>query len=105
MQLTRIETLNVLATKFAVRWDDPDIEGAAFSYINREIAFGVMSDDILFEAICHELFELVCCEMFTRYNQRHCTGDYIFVFDHKQHTTQAALFASLLRQFLEDTCS
>ena len=102
MKIKRIRKLKVNSVTFDVKWDN-EIGGASFNYTERNITFGTyynITDTELFEVICHELFEIVAVELMVRFKRPDCDTDYIFVFDHRQHTTMMNMFSSLLSQFI-----
>lgn len=102
MKIKRIRKLKVNSVLFDIKWDN-EIGGASFSYSNRNITFGVydVTDLELFEVVCHELFEIVAIELAVRFKRPDCDTDYVFVFDHRQHSTMMCMFSGLLSQFIK----
>lgn len=101
MKIKRIRRLKVNSTTFSVKWNKT-YDGAYFNYSKHELEIGVEdnSDDEVFETICHEIMEICCCEMRVRHRRSDCDSDYIFVYDHRQHTTIMGMFAGLVSQFI-----
>ncbi len=102
MKIKRIKSIKINSYKFKVVWNNAHSWGA-FSYGDREIEIGtkVPSDDIIFMLICHELMEIVATELNVRLRRPDCDSDYMFVYDHRQHTTMMDMFAGLVSQFIE----
>ena len=100
MKIKRIKSLKVNSVVFNVVWDSK-IYGGSFSYGTHILTIGLKDDQEVFETICHELMEIVACEMRVRLTRTDCDGDYIFVYDHRQHTTMICMFSGLLSQFIK----
>jgi len=101
MKIKRIKKLKVNVTQFNVVWDKTH-NGASFSYGKNLITIGVksLSDSEIGSRICHELLEICALEMHVRYDRSDCDGDYLFAYDHRQHTTMCDMFVSLFEQFI-----
>lgn len=105
-ELKRIKKLRVNSTVFDVVWDKK-YHGGRFIYNQGEkspatLRIGCGGEDAFtFEILCHELWEICAIEMEVRLNRRDCDSDYIFVYDHRQHTTMCNMFSGLLSQFLQ----
>lgn len=101
MKIKRIKKLKVNVTTFKILWESSH-NGASFSYRDNLITFGVRSltDTELSSRICHELLEICALEMHVRYNRSDCDSDYLFSYDHRQHTTMCEMFAALFEQFI-----
>ena len=100
MKIKRIKKLKVNSVSFDIIWD-PKIYGGSFSYGTYIIRIGVKDKQEIFETICHELMEIVACEMRVRLSRPDCDTDYVFVYDHRQHTTMIGMFSGLLSQFIK----
>ena len=103
MNIKKIKKLKVNAMIFDVVWNKKD-SGGSVNFQKDIITIGchkAMNQTEVLEVVIHELFEIVCVEMHTRYSRTDCHNDYLFVFDHKQHTTQMTMMAGLLEQFIQ----
>ena len=104
MNIKRIKKITVNSMIFAVKWDK-EYKGASFQYEDSGtglLRVGLGGCDDIFELLCHELWEIVAVEMHVRHYRTDCQDDYIFVYDHRQHTTMCAMFAGLLKQFIKE---
>lgn len=101
MKIKRIKSLKVNCFKFNIKWNK-DHNGGSFHYGDMIIDIGTkdQSEEELLMIICHELMEIVACEMNVRFRRPDCDSDYIFVYDHRQHETMANMFAGLISQFI-----
>jgi len=101
MLIKKIKKLHINSYTFSVIWDK-ERDGATFNYTNREIIIGTRDNfqDTIFNNICHELWEIVAIENHVRLSRPDCDGDYIFVYDHRQHDVMANMFASSISQFI-----
>ncbi len=102
MKIKRIKQLKVNSCVFNIFWDKKT-HGANFTYGEREINIGIRSGDnnIIFMLICHEIMEICATEMGVRLDRPDCLTDYIFVYDHRQHTTMMEMFAGLISEFIQ----
>jgi len=102
MKVKRIKALRVNSVNFDVIWNK-DHNGASFDYNKRTLEFGVRTNDDadLWMLICHELWEMVACEMHVRLHRPDCTTEYLFVYDHRQHDTMCNMFSALSSQFIK----
>ncbi len=101
MKIKRIKKLKVNAITFNIKWDKSN-GGASFQYGEKSIIIGTISnnEEEILELIIHELFEICAVEMHVRLNRPDVESDYIFVFDHRQHTAICAMLAGLLSEFI-----
>lgn len=101
MKIKRIKNIKVLAVNFNVLWDKTS-GGASFSYDKLTIKIGTknLGDGEIFDHICHEIMEIVSLEMHVRFYRTDCRDDYMFVYDHRQHSTMMCMFSSLISQFI-----
>lgn len=101
MKIKRLKKLKVNSFTFDITWN-PKHNGASFNYGERKIVLGTKGqrDRELLQLICHELMELAAVEMHVRFPRPDCEGDYLFVYDHRQHETMTNMFAGLLSQFI-----
>ena len=101
MKIKRIKSLKVNAIDFKVIWNNK-AQGATVDYRMEEIIIGTagLKEPEIFMLVCHELMEICAIEMCVRLSRPDCEGDYIFVYDHRQHQTIMQMFSGLLREFL-----
>lgn len=101
MKIKRIKQLKVNVTTFKIVWDSKQA-GASFSYRKKLITIGVrkLDDSEIAARICHELLEICALEMHVRHDRSDCIGEYLFVYDHRQHSTKCEMFISLFEQFI-----
>jgi len=101
IKIKKITKLKVNSVQFKVIWDKSK-RGASFDYGKKTIEIGCnkLDDSEIFELICHEIMEVVACELYVRFNRLDVADDYIFVYDHRQHTTIMAMFSGLVSQFI-----
>ena len=101
MKIRKIKKLKVNSTVFNIKWVN-EYGGAWFDYGKEEIGFNVKDCTQLeiLNMINHELFEICCTEMHVRFKRPDVSSDYIFVFDHRQHTTIIEMMSGLLSEFL-----
>lgn len=102
MKLKKLKVLHVNVYTFNVTWDMTKLGGASLSYAKQELRIGVKGCDAseIFMLISHELWEICALEMHVRFDRTDCQGDYVFVYDHRQHTTMVNMHAGLLLQFI-----
>ena len=102
MRIKRIKKLRVNSDNFTIKWDKTHSCGS-FSYRDHTIEIGVrdVTDEHIFMVLSHELQEIVAVEMGLRFPRPDCEGDYMFFYDHRQHTSMMYMFAGLLSQFVE----
>lgn len=102
MKIKRIKKIKVNSREFDIIWDKSH-DGGWFDYGEKKIEIGTkQADNSVFMVICHELMEICAIEMFVRFRRPDVDSDYIFVYDHRQHTTMIDMFAGLLSQFIGD---
>ncbi|CAN8141017.1 conserved hypothetical protein [uncultured Thiomicrorhabdus sp.] len=104
MKIKRIKQIKINSFVFAIRWTNKH-DGGSFDYSpeKRFIEIGTRGDDeaVIFQIINHELLEIVAEEVGVRLKRPDCNGDYIFVYDHRQHETMCNMHAALLTQFIQ----
>jgi len=101
MKIKRLKKIKINSREFSVIWDK-DTRGGHFSYGSLEISIGTLGEESeIFEVLCHELMEIVTCELYVRHPRDDCGDDYIFVYDHRQHTLIVNMFSCLVAQFIK----
>lgn len=102
MKLKRIRKIRINCLVFNVVWSNK-FSGGSFDYGTKKIYFGTKrkNEEEIFESIVHELMELVAVENHTRLRRPDCDSDYIFIYDHRQHSTMMLALAGLLCQFIK----
>lgn len=102
MKIKRIKRLKVNSYTFDVKWDSSTHEGGLdFNTLQIMIGTDYNTEEGIFNVICHELWEIAAIEMNVRLDRPDCIGDYIFVYDHRQHSTMSNMFAGLVSQFID----
>jgi hypothetical protein len=101
MKIKKIKTILIGSTLFNIVWDKKE-NGAAFCFGKKEIIIGCRNrDDIgLLENIIHELHEIMAVIVNVRLERPDVQDDYIFVYDHRQHTTISEMMAGALAKFI-----
>ena len=101
MKIKKIKNIKINCYKFSIKWNPAHSLGY-FSYGEREIEIGTKNNDTdeIFMIICHELMEIVTIESGVRLNRPDCDSDYLFVYDHRQHSTMMCMFSGLISQFI-----
>jgi len=100
MKIKRIKKLRINNTVFKIIWNKK-FSGGNFYFKNNTITIGTKKENIILECILHELFEICCLEMGVRYDRTDCETDYLFNFNHQQHTTLICMLSGLIEQFIE----
>ena len=102
MKLKKIRKLRVNSYEFSVVWDKK-VGGGSYSYQTRKMVIGCKdaSEEEQFMILLHELEELAATEMHVRMQRPDCDGDFIFVYDHRQHDLKSNMVAGWLMQFLD----
>lgn len=102
MKLKRIKKVKINCHEFKVIWNK-EYRGACFNYQDFEIEIGLKDnpESTLLMLVCHELQEICAVEMCVRYHRPDVGDDYLFCYDHRQHTTMMSMFSGALSQFLE----
>lgn len=79
--------------------------GGSFGYEDHTINIGTKhlknQPSRVLSVIIHELMEIICIENDTRYDKRHAEMDFIFVYDHQQHTDIVSRLSGLLNEFIK----
>lgn len=84
---------------------DKSTSGGSFNYNKRNITIGCLHEKVdqvrILDIIIHELTEIIHCELSNRYSEIDHLNDYMFVYNHKQHTTACSMLANALLNFIE----
>lgn len=101
MKIRKISKIQIGSRLFKVIWDNKH-DGGSFSYKTQQIIIGTKDcqPTELLETILHELIEIVACETHVRFYRTDIDDDYIFNYDHRQHSTMTSTLAGLLAQFI-----
>lgn len=101
MKIKRLKKIRINSHDFNVEWDKK-VGGGYFSYRDRKICIGTADNNNsrIFEIICHEVMEICALEMFVRFDRTDCDSDFMFVYDHRQHTTMMGMFSAAISQFV-----
>lgn len=79
--------------------------GGSFSYDKHEIIIGTKhlkkQPQAVLNVIIHELMEIICVEEDTRLDKGNNYADYVFVYDHQQHTDIVRRLAGILNEFIK----
>lgn len=101
MKIKRLKQIKINSYTFTITWDKSTY-GADFSYKDLTIRIGIKDsrEGEILESVCHELWEICALEMGVRYARPDCDTDYLFSYDHRQHTTMTGMFSGLIAQFI-----
>ena len=101
MQIRKIKSINIGCRLFKVVWNK-NSSGASFDYADMTITIGTRNNNSveLLDLIIHELTEILAEELHIRFYRTDVQDDYIFMYDHRQHTTLVSLLAGLVAQFI-----
>ena len=102
MKIKKIKHIKVNGLKFKVIWNK-NSHGSSLSYGTHEISIGCKSKNKheIFQGIVHELMEICAIETHVRLGRPDCSTDYVFVYDHRQHSTICDMFSGLISQFIK----
>jgi hypothetical protein len=102
LRIKRIKRLKVNCYDFKIIWDKTH-NGGSFSYKDLTITIGVKApaEEEILMIICHEVMEIVAVEAHVRLERPDVHGDYVFVYDHRQHSSMMCMFSGLISQFIE----
>lgn len=102
MIIKRIKNIKINCLTFKVVWNNAH-GGGNFHFGEAVIEIGTKDrkESEIFMIICHELMEVVACEMNVRFHRPDCNSDFLFVYDHRQHETIMNMFSGLISQFIE----
>ncbi len=102
MKVKRLQKIKINCYTFNIVWSKEKYVGGSFSYADKEIVVGVngKSEEEIFMVVCHEVMEIIACEMNVRMSRPDCPEDYIFVYDHRQYETMMNMFSSVISQFV-----
>lgn len=100
MRIKRLRKIRIGSIDFKINWHKA-YDGGSFSFLDAEINIGTRFPHLIFETVVHEITEVVLAGMHVRHLRSDCDTDYIFVYDHRQHTSACASIAGLIEQFME----
>jgi len=84
---------------------DKNKGGGSFGYADQVIVIGTKflknQPARTLNVIIHELMEILCIEADIRYDKGNNDADYIFVYDHQQHTDIIRRLSGLLNEFIK----
>lgn len=101
MKLKRLKKIKINCFTFKVTWTK-EHSGGSFNYLTRSIEIGTKdsSDDEIFMILCHEIQEIIACELSVRLSRPDVNSDYIFVYDHRQFETMMNIFSGVISEFI-----
>ena len=99
MKIKRIKKLHFQNLVLDVTWDS-SYGGGSFDLIKETITIGTKYPTEILGIIVHELWEMCAAEMYLRFPRGDCLGEFIFVYDHRQHDTMSDMVTGLLQQFI-----
>jgi len=101
MKLKKLKKIKINCFTFNITWTK-EHGGGSFDYRDRSIIIGVKdsSDDEIFMVLCHEIMEIIACEMSIRLSRPDVESDYIFVYDHRQYETMINIFSGIISEFI-----
>jgi hypothetical protein len=101
MKIKRLKKIIIGSTVFKIEWKK-SLEVGNFDYDKEIIKIGCKySEQETFNSLIHILKEILNIQQNTRFAKTYKTDDYIFVYDHYQHTDLCNLLSDLIYQFLE----
>lgn len=101
VRVKRLKKVRINCRDFSIEWSKKT-SGGSFNFTDRVITIGLKHniETEIFEVLCHELMEIVMCEMYVRLSRPDCDTDYIFVLDHRQFSSAVNMFSGLINQFI-----
>lgn len=89
---------------FTVKYD-PKSGGGSFNHVKNIIEIGTKyypeQPTIVLAIIIHELKEIIHANQATRFDRPDVDSDYLFIYDHRQHTDLCYRLAGLLNNFIK----
>lgn len=99
-KIKRIKTIQLCGQTFNVEWNK-ETSGACFSFQNEKLIIGTKISSRIWGNIVHEVTEIVMAGMYLRHHRGDVDDDYIFVYDHRQHTAACEMIADALEKFIK----
>ena len=100
MKIKKLKKILIGDTIFKIKWD-PNTSGGSFNYSKKLITIGTKPGNIhALAVLIHEFKEIIQVEQTTRLDRHDCDSEYIFVYNHAQHTDLCSRLAGLLSQFI-----
>ena len=102
MKIKKIRKIKVNSCVFKISWSIKTTDSSV-DFKESKITIGTKGLDIpeIFDSVCHELLEIAAADTGVRLDRPDCDGDYVFVYDHRQHDTMCNMFAGMLSQFIK----
>jgi hypothetical protein len=103
MKIKFPKRITILACEFKVI-QDKRAGGGSFNTKEGTMTIGTLylEDDpsSVFNAICHEVMEIITSLLCLRYSDQSVMGNYKFIMDHKEFQTAIIVFSDIIKNFI-----
>ena len=102
MKIKRLKKVLIGSAIWKIEWVKNSDNGS-FDYVTEIIKIPAKGNTEvrIFEILMHELKEIIQCEQFTRLYGKSTEQQYVFVYNHDQHTDLCARLSGLLSKFIK----